>query len=306
MKKLKCNKASGEDYITNEYIKATATQFINIYEKLFNVTFDTGIIPDIWLIGSIKPIFKNKGNKYDPTHFRPITILSCLGKLFTSILNDGLNTFSEEFKVLNESQCGFRKQYSTIYIDSIFILYSFFECLKSKNKKIFCAFVDLEKAFDKVWHEALWYKLSLNNINGKMYRLILSMYDNIKSCVIYNNCKSDFFRCENAFLFSIFLSDLESYLQSKDVSELTTLSKEIENQLSVYLKPFVILYADNTVIMSETKEDLQKQLDVFSEYCKFWQLKVNVEKTKILVFSRGRLPNNLAFTFNEMEYCNSV
>jgi hypothetical protein len=53
--------------------------------------------------------------------------------------------------------------------------------------------------------------------------------------------------------------------------------------------------------MSETKEDLQKQLDVFSEYCKFWQLKVNVEKTKILFFSRGRLPNNLTFTFNEME-----
>ena len=121
IKKLKCNKASGEDYITNEYIKATATQFINIYEKLFNVIFDTGIIPDIWLIGSIKPIFKNKGNKYDPNNFRPITILSCLGKLFTSILNDRLNTFSEEFKVLNESQCGFRKQYSTI--DSIFILY---------------------------------------------------------------------------------------------------------------------------------------------------------------------------------------
>jgi predicted site-specific integrase-resolvase len=86
-------------------------------------------------------------------------------------------------------------------------------------------------------------------------------------------------------LFSIFLNDLESYLQSKDVSGLITLSEEIENQLNVYLKLFVILYADDTVIMSETKEDLQKQLDVFSEYCKFWQLKVNVEKTKILVFS---------------------
>jgi hypothetical protein len=53
--------------------------------------------------------------------------------------------------------------------------------------------------------------------------------------------------------------------------------------------------------MSATKEDLQKQLNVFSEYCKFWQLKVNVEKSKILFFSRERLPNNLTFTFNEME-----
>ena len=69
IKKLKCNKASGEDYIPNEYIKATATQFININEKLFNTIFDTGIIPDIWLIGSIKPIFENKGNTYDQTIF---------------------------------------------------------------------------------------------------------------------------------------------------------------------------------------------------------------------------------------------
>ena len=118
-------------------------------------------------------------------NFQPITISSCLGKLFTSILNDRLNTFSEELKVLNESQCGFRKQYSTI--DSIFILYSFFECLKSKNKKLFCT-------LDKVWREALWYKLSLNNINGKMYRLILNIYNNIKSCVVNNNCISDFFQ----------------------------------------------------------------------------------------------------------------
>jgi hypothetical protein len=132
---------------------------------------------------------------------------------------------------------------STLYIYPLFLLR--IECLKSKNKKILCAFVDFEKAFDKVWREALWYKLLLNNINGKMYRLILNMYDNIKSCVVYNNCKSDFFRCENGvrqgenlfpFLFSIFLNDLESYLQSKDVSGLTTLSEKIENQLNVYLK----------------------------------------------------------------------
>ena len=64
------------------------------------------------------------------------------------------------------------------------------------------------------------------------------------------------------------------------------LLEEIENQLNVYLKLFVIMYADDTVIMSETKEDLQKQLNVFSEYCKYWQLKVNVEKNKIFVFSR--------------------
>jgi hypothetical protein len=47
-------------------------------------------MPDIWLVGNIKPIYKNKGNPLDPKNFRPITILSCLGKLFTAILNERL------------------------------------------------------------------------------------------------------------------------------------------------------------------------------------------------------------------------
>ena len=75
--------------------------------------------------------------------------------------------------------------------DSFFTLFSFFEILKRKKKKLFCAFVDFEKAFDTVWRDALWYKLLLNHINGKMYTIILNMYTDVKSCITYNYCKSD-------------------------------------------------------------------------------------------------------------------
>ena len=60
------------------------------------------------------PIYKNKGGKTKPENYRPITILSCMGKLFTSILNERLDVFSDEFDVLNENQVGFRKEYSTV------------------------------------------------------------------------------------------------------------------------------------------------------------------------------------------------
>jgi hypothetical protein len=130
---------------------------------------------------NIKPIYKNKGNPLDPKNFRPITILSCLGKLFTAILNERLCRFSEEALLMNENQFVFRKSYSTT--DSFFTLFSFFEILKRKKKKLFCAFVDLEKAFDTVWRDALWYKLLLNHINGKMYTIILNMYTDVKSCI---------------------------------------------------------------------------------------------------------------------------
>ena len=66
----------------------------NIYVKLFNIIFDNGCIPELWLSGNSIPLYKNKG---DTSNFRPITNISCFGKLFSSILNTRLNKFSEEY-----------------------------------------------------------------------------------------------------------------------------------------------------------------------------------------------------------------
>ena len=66
---------------------------------MFNCIFSSGIVPDSWLLGNIKPIYKNKGDPLNPKHVRPITILRCFGKLFTSILLKRLNHYSEQFSV---------------------------------------------------------------------------------------------------------------------------------------------------------------------------------------------------------------
>ena len=66
-----------------------------------------------------------------------------------------------------------------------------------KKKKLFCAFIDFEKAFDTVWREGLWYKLIMCNIKDKMYHIILNLYNNIKSRFIYNHSVTNFFPCLN-------------------------------------------------------------------------------------------------------------
>ncbi len=77
IKGLKNNKANGIDFIVNEHIKSTVDTMLPIYTKLFNTILDTGLVPEIWTIGVIKPIYKKNGDSNDPANYRPITLLSC-------------------------------------------------------------------------------------------------------------------------------------------------------------------------------------------------------------------------------------
>lgn len=96
--------------------------FVPLYADFFNLIFDSGLIPDTWLTGNILPFYKNKGSPMDPKNYRPITILSCFGKLFTSVLNNKLNSFSHEFLVLQENETGFRKKIQLLIIFLIYMV----------------------------------------------------------------------------------------------------------------------------------------------------------------------------------------
>ena len=104
--------------------------------------------------------------------------MSCTGKIITSISNDRLNVYFEQFTILNESQTGFRYGYSTT--DHIFSLYTLFELLCVKKKKLHCAFSDFEKAFAFVQGNSLFFKLINNNINGNFIELL-------KTCIPMQN-----------------------------------------------------------------------------------------------------------------------
>lgn len=284
---LKNSKApSPSDNVINEYIKSTASKMVPIYANLFNRVLNTGIIPDCWLEGYIVPVFK-KGDPKEPNNYRPITLLSCLGKLFTSILNTRLTTFIEEINLLNENQAGFRKNYSTV--DHVFLLHSLIEILKKSKKKMFCAFIDFAAAFDSVWRNGVWQKLLASSINGKIFRLIYNMYSDIKSCVFVNGQASPFFACERGLrqgenlspiIFSMFLNDLESnlYIAGAHGVELQY------GNAQQWLQLLVLLYADDTLIISDNQADFQNALDYFSNYCRDWKLNVNLTKSNVIVF----------------------
>jgi hypothetical protein len=93
----------------------------------------------------------------------------------------------------------------------------------------------------------------------------------------------------------IFLNDLEEYFIENNIDSLEKISSICQESLLVYIKLFLILYADDTVLMSETPQGLQKTLTAFENYCNNWKLKVNTSKTKVVVFSKRRFRSNFIF-----------
>ena len=313
--KLKNNKACGLDIILNEYLKISVDVLAPLLVKLFNIILDTGNVPIDWTVGIIQPIYKNKGSDEDPNNFRGITLLSCLGKLFTALLNERLYTFLVVNGYLGSEQNAFRPAYSTM--DSIFLLKMIIDFYAFKKKRLYCAFIDFEKAFDTINRRSLWSKIIANGINGKILRVIMNLYANAKSCVRKEGKLSEMFSSSvgvrqgenlSPLLFAIYVNDLKTSMSSC-YDGLPTMKKCFLTQMgenSEWEDLFVLLYADDTVILAESEDQLQKAITGMYNYCKKWQLRVNIKKSKVMVFSRGviRKKPKIMYNNNLLDVCN--
>ena len=120
-RKLKSDKSPGGDNILNEYIKEGRTILLPLLCKLFNVILCTGWFPELWVKSILVPIFK-KGDVNNTGNYRGISLVSHVGKLFTSVINCRLIKWCKENDVLTDAQFGFIPGYGTR--DAIFALHS--------------------------------------------------------------------------------------------------------------------------------------------------------------------------------------
>ena len=164
-----------------EYILQRYGHLVN----LFNRILDTGKYPALWSFGLIVPIHKND-DRSKVENYRGITLLSALGKLFTSILNNRLYDNMIQKGILKAEQGGFRKMHGTV--DSIFTLKMLIDkYVKSNPQKhrnlLFSCFVDFRKVFDCIPRQKLFDKLRKEGVQGRFLEVLISMYSNDKSAV---------------------------------------------------------------------------------------------------------------------------
>ncbi len=164
---MKNNKAPGPDRISNEILKILADNIERLLTKLFNKSFWEEKVPYQWKTAEIIVIFK-KGDRQEIANYRPISLMSNVGKLFTSIIKNRICIRLDENH--GREQAGFRKDFSIV--DQIFIINQLIENANEYNIKIHFMLIDFKKAFHSVSHNYLWKVLAKQEIPLKWIRII--------------------------------------------------------------------------------------------------------------------------------------
>lgn len=182
---LKPSKSPGFDNVSNVLLKKLPFKALKLLVMIFNSCIKLNYFPNKFKNAKVVAICKPNKSKNDPNSYRPISLLNNVGKIFEKIIHSRLNDFVNSNGILAEEQFGFKKEHSTTHqINRIknIILHN------KKNKKSTGIIVlDVEKAFDTVWHNGLIYKLLRANIPTYLCKLIADFISNRKFSVVINN-----------------------------------------------------------------------------------------------------------------------
>ena len=290
---LKNGKASGPNSVPTLVLKQLNSEISIVLAKLFNLSFSTGVFPDILKISSVTPLFK-KGSKlncgnYRPIsllsnisklgNYRPISLLSNISKLLEKLMYSRLYSFLNIFNCLSELQFGFRDKHSTSHA-LISITEQIREALDTGH--FACGiFIDLQKAFDTVDHNILIEKLEYYGVRGIVKNWFSSYLHNRKQFVTINGFKSTLNSINygvpqgsvlGPLLFLIYINDLSFSVKNSTVHH----------------------FADDTNLLyiNESLKTLCKKVNYDLKGISNWlnanRLSLNVNKTEFVIFRSPR------------------
>ena len=303
---LSSGKAAGQDGITAELIKCCKSALLPSIHSLIGSCWQEGRLPQDFKDAKVITLYKNKGDRSDCNNYRGISLLSVVGKVFARVLLKRLQVLADA--VYPESQCGFRRDRSTI--DMIFTLSLLQEKCREQGQPLFLAFIDLTKAFDLVSRQGLYYVLQKIGVPPKMLAVIQAFHDGMRGTVQFDGTMSDTFPIQNGVkqgcvlaptLFGIYFAVMLSqafenstegvYLHSRSDGKLFNIAR-LRAKTKIH-KVLVreLLFADDAALVSHTEGGLQDLIDSFSDACNDFGLKISLTKTEIMTQGSVSDPN---------------
>ncbi|KAK3566616.1 hypothetical protein QTP86_001541 [Hemibagrus guttatus] len=262
LKGMKSGKAVGPDDIPVEVWKCLGEAAVEFLTSLFNRVLESERMPEEWR-SVLVPIFKNKGDMQTCSNYRGIKLMSHTMKLWERVMDARLRKVVE----ICEQQYGFMPRKSTT--DAIFALRILMEKYRDGQRELHCVFVDLEKAYDRVPREELWYCVRKSEVAEKYVRVVQDMYERSRTVVRCAVGQTEEFKVEaglhrgsalSPFLFAIVMDQL---------------SEEVRQE-----SPWTMMFADDIVICSESREHLEENLERWRFALERRGMKVSCSKTE--------------------------
>ncbi|KAK3526321.1 hypothetical protein QTP70_022740 [Hemibagrus guttatus] len=261
LKRMKSGKAVGPDDIPVEVWKCLGEAAVEFLTSLFNRVLESEKMPEEWRRSVLVPIFKNKGDVQSCSNYRGIKLMSHTMKLWERVMEARLRKVVE----ICEQQYGFMPRKSTT--DAIFAL----RILMEKYRDGHCVFVVLEKAYDRVPREELWYCMRKSGVAEKYVRVVQDMYERSRTVVRCAVGQTEEFKVKvglhqgsalSPFLFAIVMDQL---------------SEEVRQE-----SPWTMMFADDIVICSESREKVEESLERWRFVLERRGMKVSRSKTEYM------------------------
>ena len=275
IKTLDIGKANGPDGISNRLIKATAIAISQPLAQLFNKSFELGKVPKSWKEANLCPIHK-KDDKSLVSNYRPISLLSCIGKVQERVVYMHLYRYLKTNNLLTSKNSGFKELDSAM--NQLLLITDKIHRALEAGKEVCLVFLDVSKAFDRVWHSGLLHKARCMGIEGTLFDWLCDYLSDRKIRVVINGQKSEWLHTTagvpqgsilGPLLFLIFINDVTAGVESD-----------------------IHLFADDTSLMeivndiNESYAKLNRDLNRLSIWADRWLITFNAAKTVYLKISR--------------------
>ena len=282
VKFLKRGKAPGPNTIHNEVLRlGTTTSLFHHLAKLFTSSIQLGYIPTAWKLATLRMLLKPDKLPSLTTSYRLISLIRSIMKLFEKVIEQRLRSHLEHIGFINKHQSGFRKAKSSD--DHLFRLSQFIMESFNRGEHVVAAFLDVEKAFDNVWHNGLRFKIFQLDLPTKMTRWLSDFLVGRLIQVDVNNFLSNQINPKagvpqgpvlSPLLFLIYVNDLPTpYHKQNSLSQFADDTAQWAFSLNIRIAAKL----------------LQQDLLKLAMWCAKWRIRLNLTKTKVIIFSRSIL-----------------
>ena len=286
---LDITKATGPDGIGNMLLKEAAVPIAEPLSQLFNYSLSIGTFPDVWKTAHVIAIHK-KGDSQYCNNYRPISLLCCISKVFEKIIFNHIYTYLKENNLINIRQSGFTEGDCTI--NQLIAICNLIAKNLDSSDEVLAVFLDLTKAFDKVWHTGLKYKIERCGITGNLLKWLSSYLSQRTQRVVINGKHSELQEIQAGVPQGSVLGPLLFLIYINDICE--NLSCE------------TFLFADDTSIfkpvnhnITQAAKAVNSDLQLITNWSRKWLVTLNPQK---MLFS-GKLPPSVVPL---LRICNNI